>query len=63
MLSITHGAMGNRSATNTIAVLWGVDHNGDCGTPGTRWPQKHKHGCNVKAWSDIDIGDVLHCFP
>ena len=39
MLSIAHGAMGNRSATNTIALLWGVDHNGDCSTPGARWPQ------------------------
>ena len=44
MLSITHGAMGNRSATNTVAVLWGVDHNGDCSTPTARarGPQKHK---------------------
>ena len=33
MLSISHGAMGNRSATNTVAVLWGVDHNNpDCST-------------------------------
>ena len=64
MLSITPGAMGNRSAVDTVAVLRGVDHhNPDRTTPTARGAQKHQNGCNVKTWSDIDMGDVLHCFP
>ena len=66
MLSITPGAMGNRSAADTVAVLWGADHhNPDRTTPTARdrGAQKHQNGCIVKTWQDINTGDVLYCFP